>query len=34
MKRLAVSSHFLSYQVIDIVLFYSVSVKHYKFNSD
>jgi len=32
MKRRVVSSPFLSYQVIDIVLFYKVSVKYYAFN--
>lgn len=32
MKRHVVSSHFMSYQVIDIVLFYLISVKHNAFN--
>lgn len=32
MKRRGVSSHIMSYQVIDIELFYCVSVKHYTFN--
>lgn len=32
MKRLVVSSHFLSYQVIVITLFYHMSVKQYALN--